>query len=523
MALTSNVLKPEDIQSYLSRARNSPPDPMTLLKQGGVTRVAQPQAVRPVAPQAPATPAAASAVQGGQITGLGGAIHALPGINASGMTLGASAPRPASGGILSSLIPTAHAQTMPAQTAATQPIASQPAAPTAQASYGGGSVSVPVPTMGTPEYAAAQNLAKTAASPSSTTQAPIASAQTSQPAATPQIPGAFSSFLGGLGAMGFGGSPQVNKAAQDLATFRQQYANTLADVQGDPNLSMDTKTGIGQMLANRAAEQENALSGALQAAISGQGQQISALSSGATAAAPTTVPYSSQFISPETGQPIGGGAVTGNLNDAVNTYASRVLGGKMSYDQATQALSSYGPAGQTALTKALGPDFSTVQSNINAAIQGQLGPAAQNAASQLQNLQTTLASSPALERTFSPAFNSLYSVLSASTGLQAGGTQALQSAITDARAAMANALGVANNSTPSAYDSYVHTLIPDGVTPSQLSQSIQQFNNQIAGKLGAYQTPGGVQYGSGSQTSSGASSYSGHTIQTAVGPVPTDY
>jgi hypothetical protein len=53
-------------------------------------------------------------------------------------------------------------------------------------------------------------------------------------------------------------------------------------------------------------------------------------------------------------------------------------------------------------------------------------------------------------------------------------------------------LGAANNSTPSTYDSYVKTLLPDGITQAQLTSAIAQFQSQIQAKESAYGIPGAV-------------------------------
>lgn len=212
----------------------------------------------------------------------------------------------------------------------------------------------------------------------------------------------------------------------------------------------------------------------------------------AAEAAPVAVPYSTQFTNPVTGEAVSN---PGNPQSVVQDLAQKLATGTggIDYNTAYQQLSGFGPVIQNSLLpaiQALNPNFRVNQSVVNAQVQGQLAPAAQNAQNQLTNLQNTLNSAPAFEKTVIPAINKLYGYISQNTGLQAGGTQALQSAITDARAAMANALGAANNATPSTYDAYVQTLIPDGITPAQLTNAIQQFNAQIQGKLGAFANPG---------------------------------
>lgn len=324
------------------------------------------------------------------------------------------------------------------------------------------------------------------------TKAPISGAS---PVYTPFAPntGLYGQLISGL-ANAPQQNPAVQEAIKNLQDIKSQYAATGAQIMGTPGLGQQEAQGeqglLNQLYTQKVGAAQEALANALQS----QNLQQQALGQAAGFAAPQAVPYSSQFVSPFSGQPVIQGGTTGNLNDAASLYASRVLSGGMTYDQAVQALNQYGPVGQQALTQALGPDFSTIQSNVNAAIQGSLGPSAQNAANQLTNLQKTLESSPGAIKTGIPVLNSLLKTLSSLSGVGAGGTQALNSALVDARAAMANALGVANNSTPSTYDAYVQALLPDGLTPEQLSNAITQFNNQIQGKLQAYQTSGTTEY-----------------------------
>ncbi len=292
-------------------------------------------------------------------------------------------------------------------------------------------------------------------------------------------------------------NPNVQEAIKNIQDLQNQYAQRNAQIMGTPGLGQLEAGGEQGLLNQLFTQKLGAAQTALQNTLTQQGLQQQALQGAAGLATPTAVPYSSQFVSPVTGENVLGGNVgqgLGNPKDAANLYASRVMGGKMTYDQAVQALSSYGPIGQQLLAQALGPDFSTVQSNVNAAIQGQLGPAAQNAANQLNNLRETIATSPGLISSGIPVVNSLSKLFSSLSGIGAGKTQALQSALVDARASMANALGVANNSTPSTYDEYVRTLLPDGLSPDQLNNAIVQFKNQIGGKLQAYSQPGSTQF-----------------------------
>ena len=266
--------------------------------------------------------------------------------------------------------------------------------------------------------------------------------------------------------------------------------------------------GNAGIVAQNAAAQQSAIAAGAQQALTGtaqqltgQNQQTTGLLGAAGAATPTQVPYSNQFINPQTGQPVSNTGTTGNAANDVQNLATAVANGTsgLTYQQAFSQLAGYGVAVQNQLLPAIqkiNPNFNVVQSNVNAQTQGQLQPAAVNAQLMLQNLTTTLNSdqTPGLVKTAIPFINNLSTYLSQMFGPGAGGTQAVQSALTDARAAMANALGAANNATPSTYDAYVKTLLPDGITPDQLTNAISQFNTQIQGKISAYGNPGGTQY-----------------------------
>ena len=185
------------------------------------------------------------------------------------------------------------------------------------------------------------------------------------------------------------------------------------------------------------------------------------------------------------------------------TYAAQIADqiytGKMSPQDGKAALGYAGSAGDAFLQQAMKdkhPDFNWNQAQQNIQTQGLLAPAAQNATSMLKNLDQTLKTAPWYTNTGIPVLDKFTRLASSLTGVGAGGTegtQAVRSAIVDARTAMANALGVANNQNPSAYTDYVNTLVPDGINSNTLAGAIQQFDIQMKGKLGAFESPGTTQ------------------------------
>jgi len=277
----------------------------------------------------------------------------------------------------------------------------------------------------------------------------------------------------------------LNPNAQELTAAQQQAsaeeaAGNLANTQQANIQSGETSAGN---LANTA--QSNIQSG-LQA--SGQLTQPSG-----------TFPY---VFNPATGA----FTSTTGANMTPAQVATAVNNGDMTPDQGDSSLAYMGTSADSQLKSAMqsvNPTFNWNQATGNASIQAALTPAMANATAQLNNLQTTLQNAPTSLQTPIPILNSLLQAVSSATGVGAGNSQSIQSAITDARAAMANALGAANNATPTAYDGYVQTLIPDGANLAQVAAGIQQFNIQMQGKLGAYASPGNTTPTTNTSTNAG--------------------
>lgn len=279
-----------------------------------------------------------------------------------------------------------------------------------------------------------------------------------------------------------------------------------AQLQQTENTGLSALEQTGAQLAAYEQPQLTALGNAA-SQLSPQNQTITPPAGGTTYNALTGQSYSNPVLG-QPGQTFyspNGGSTTGTTGGAATEAPSGI--DQTSWSQYIQDYSTgnFGaiPASITGNANLYGqlqtavqqqsPGFSYNQATENVGVQGGLTPALSNATSQLNNLETTLQNAPPALQTPIPVLNSLLQAFSSSTGVGAGSSQAIQSAITDARAAMANALGVANNSTPSTYDSYVQTLIPDGATLAQVTAGIQQFNIQMQGKLQAYSNPGATQ------------------------------
>ncbi len=193
----------------------------------------------------------------------------------------------------------------------------------------------------------------------------------------PVAPKPYDASVQGLINTGTQGSDAVNAANEALKNFKLANANTGAAIQSDPNYSLDTKTGVGAIVANRAAQELPAYETAVSNALAGQGQKITALSSAGSLSTPAqtqTALSPAQTLYSTTG-PNAGSAVAGlnapgtsgntALDSAVALYADKVKNG-MSYNDAVSALSQYGPQAQQALTAALGPGFN-INANLGAA------------------------------------------------------------------------------------------------------------------------------------------------------------
>jgi hypothetical protein len=327
----------------------------------------------------------------------------------------------------------------------------------------------------------------------------------------------------------------INQGAQTSADISQNQTpgllaaenkyNTVANnpymigALTNSGMAESVSAGAGQQFASNYANQLSNANQNVQNALTGQGQQITAANnqgniglssqSNQTSAAQTqgniaNTAQGNQIGAQSTvaglpyGTPATSGANGGNLDP--QTYASnlaqQVINGTMSLQDAQSSMGYAGSAGsaflQQAITKS-NPNFNFNQANTNSQVQGNLPPAASQASSMLTNLQNTLASAPWYDQTGLPFVNAMGKLLS-TVGIGTAGTQAVNSALVDARSAMANALGAANNSTPSTYDGYVQTLLPNDITPSQLQSAISQFNTQIQGKLAAYKSPGNTNF-----------------------------
>lgn len=356
---------------------------------------------------------------------------------------------------------------------------------------------------------------------------PPTPAQSSQTPAdtTPTYPGLLGKLVGATD-----NNAAIGKSAADIAA---DYGKRIADVGGQGARAqagyLTTGTspvgeGNAAVTAQTTAAQQQALAAGESAALLGTGQQLTAqnqtqsgLNNAASLAQPIQVPYSNQLLSPTTGQPVGGGAA-GALppaaQSAVDLQIQKVKSGNSTVADAQTALGAYGQAGLNALQQGLGPSFSNIQSNANAASQQ---TNLQNTSSQAQATQQSVAyankvlddlttaynAQGSLQKTGVPLINAGATLLSQLTGFGISATQGYTSSTGEAVAAVSQALA-SGGITPSAAGQIATTLIPPNATPAQINTAKAYLQTFLAQRQETYTTPpNAAQYG-GSNTNSNA-------------------
>jgi len=327
----------------------------------------------------------------------------------------------------------------------------------------------------------------------------------------------YTGLIGDLSSLAKGGSPGVQAANEALVNFRKNAANYRADIYGAPSSARVMQGRDAQVqLAN--AQTDSALASGVANALTGQGQQLTALQGAATLAAPQLGAYGQAYYDPLNPGAGGGAGGAGNLNPvaAIPSYAQQVAGGGMSYDQAVSALGN-NPAFVAALNaqvRQINPNFSAVQSNANASVQGStlqqtaqqsnaLQLASQNAYKALDLLSTSYNGLGGLQKTPIPLVNKGANLISSNLGLNASNTQAYQTAIQEARAAVSQVLSAVGN-TPTYSESTAKAIIPDNAGPDQIASAIRTVEQLIQQKVQSFSQPGiAPQFGGGTNGSGG--------------------
>jgi len=299
-------------------------------------------------------------------------------------------------------------------------------------------------------------------------------------------------------------SPEFKQGIEEyerIAKDKQQNAIQMANAQAGYKTTGTTPVAQGRaaVVAQTGAAQQSAMTAAQEAALRkaglGQSQQTleqNALSQAGNLAAPQLGAIGSQqFYSPVQGGQAGGQF---NPETVARQYAQEVAQGTRAYDDAVQAMGLYGNAGKQFLDNAIrgGGAFNFAQAQALSGVQGQVSPALNMAQAAIANLQTTLQTIPYLQRTSIPLINSLTNV-AAAVGIGTGTATEKANAINEARTQVANALGVMNNTTPTAFTSMVEDWFPSNATPEQIDAGIRQFNSLAQSRQGIFGAPGQVQ------------------------------
>jgi hypothetical protein len=287
----------------------------------------------------------------------------------------------------------------------------------------------------------------------------------------------------------------VKKATQDIAELQKKYAEQ-EGVIGNSPVGLSVQGGeqalLNKLYATKLSAAETALQNALtgnaqtQAAFTGAGglanaaaglstgqqqAQQSGLSSAAGFAQPQLAGFNQQAFNPLTGQFQGGT----NLQDVVGNVAQRVQSGNMTYQDAQNALSGYGQAGQNALLQALGTNFNIAQSNTLSAQQGSIGPNYQLADAAITNLENAVKNLNPLQSTNIPLVNAGANFLSNQTGFGGQQTREFTQAVQSARNAYAALLASVKGGTPTDYSGQAMAEVPDNPTPNDIAALRHSF------------------------------------------------
>lgn len=308
-------------------------------------------------------------------------------------------------------------------------------------------------------------------------------------------------------------SPQnVTAAQQHLQDVQNEQARLLNNIGSTPGMSLTEATGregqINQQaltainaaqtgVANAQQQQQNVISGltnAGQVANTTQQLQQSGLYNAGQLAQPQLGAYGQNYYQPlQAGQNQGGGGSMDPQTQA-STLAQQVISGQRSYQDALSAMGAYGGQGATFLNNAINginPNFNYAQANAFGTTQGQVAPNLNMAQKAIDNLNSTFSTLPWYQKSGIPAINALTGLLS-EVGVGTGTQKDKDNAISEARTQVANALGVATNTTPSAWTATVQGWFPDNATPDQVSAGVQQFQTLAQNRQDIFGTPGAV-------------------------------
>lgn len=280
------------------------------------------------------------------------------------------------------------------------------------------------------------------------------------------------------------GTDAVTGSIKKVSDLQKDYANQIAGLEGK-GLDIGYGTGASKILQDNYNNRLGALETGAQNALTAQNQQITGLTAAGGLAAPIQAPYTSQVISPITGQPIQTGNSTGTTGGSLNplnnvqTYAQQVANGQMTIDQANSALGN-NPAFTGALNQAIktiNPNFNFTQSSASSQTQGvaqQIRTAADSTNRALDTLSQGFNSLNPLQKGPIPATISLSNWIATQFGDKA--LTAYKTNLADARSQL---IGVLNSSggTPTGNEATAVQYLPDNMTVDQFNQNVGTTEN----------------------------------------------
>lgn len=304
------------------------------------------------------------------------------------------------------------------------------------------------------------------------------------------------------------GSEAVQKARQAITDFERSVAGTTAGIYSQP-VSAKVMQGRDAQVQLANAKTREALQKNLENALAEEGLLLGSYGQIAGLVQPSVAEYGKTVFNPLTGTFTGGGSLT--PEQSATTYAEDVIAGRRTYEDAVNAMGTFGNIGKQVLDETIrsrNPGFNFAQAQALARTQGEIAPSLNMAQEALNNLNNVFSTLPAWQKTGIPALNSLANALS-QVGVGTGSATAKGNAINEARTQVANALGTMTNTTPTAWSAMVEEWFPNNATPEQIAAGIQQFQALAESRQKIFGTPGAVsEFKPNTSTKGGSNSFS---------------
>ena len=289
--------------------------------------------------------------------------------------------------------------------------------------------------------------------------------------------------------------PNVQQAQKDIENIKNEYAQKGVNINHTAGF-LTQATGLQGLLNQQYLTALDAANTRLNQVTT---NTLTGLSQAQTALMPANVPYSSQYVTPATGQSaMAGGTSTGGLTGSIPSLAQAVANGQMTIDQANSYLgNTMGLTDQLRqAVMQINPNFNFSLSSASGATQAQgqqIQTTATAANSALDKLQTDFNNLSSLQTGGIPATNSIANWIAGAFGQNA--LSAYNTTLNDARAQLEGVLTATGATTPTGAEQMAMTYLPDNMTPSQFASKIAAAKTLIQQKVQAF-TQSGKQTGS---------------------------